>query len=143
VLATILRKLGLDVEVEEQTAGAEALDALADALEHMPPADARRVAGFAYLLSRVAHADHAVADEERRAMARVLVERADLPADRADLVVALATSQLIRVRGTQDYPVAREIAASTSPEQKRALIDGLFAVCAADGLISTVEDSLS
>jgi uncharacterized tellurite resistance protein B-like protein len=141
VLATILRKLGLEVDVDEGRSGVEALTALEDALSHMPSEDARRVAAFAYLLSRVAHADHDVTPAEREAMERMLVDRAHLPPDRAALVIGLATNQSVHMRGTQDYVVSRQVAASTSVEEKRALIDGLYAVCAADGLITTVEDN--
>jgi uncharacterized tellurite resistance protein B-like protein len=144
VLATILRKLGLDVDVdvdEGRSGGVEALDALEEALSHVPPAEARRVAAFAYLLSRVAHADHEVTEAEREAMVRLLVDRARLPPDRAAIVIGLATSTIVHVRGTQDYLVSREVASLATLEEKRALIDGLYAVCAADGLISTVEDN--
>jgi hypothetical protein len=61
--------------------------------------------------------------------------------DQADIVIGLATSKIVHVRGTQDYPVSREVAGRATVEEKRALIDGLYAVCAADGLISTIEDN--
>jgi uncharacterized tellurite resistance protein B-like protein len=141
VLATILRKLGLEVDVDDAPKGVEALDALEDALSHVPPEEARRVAAFAYLLSRVAHADHEVTDAEREAMARLLVDRARLTPDQADIVIGIATSKIVHVRGTQDYLVSREVAARSTVEEKRALVDGLYAVCAADGLISTIEDN--
>ncbi len=141
MLATILRKLGLEVDVDDEKTGVEALDALEEALSHVPPEEARRVAAFAYLLSRVAHADHEVGDAEREAMVRLLVDRAHLAPDRAALVIGIATSKIVHVRGTQDYLVSREVAGRTTVEEKRALIDGLYAVCAADGLISTIEDN--
>jgi uncharacterized tellurite resistance protein B-like protein len=141
VLATILRKLGLEVDVDEGKPDANALDQLEDALSHVPAEQARRIAAFAYLLSRVAHADHEVSEAEREAMARLLVDRAHLAADQADIVIGIATSKIVHVRGTQDYLVSREVAARATVDEKRALIDGLYAVCAADGLISTIEDN--
>ena len=141
MLATILRKLGLDVDVDEDKPDVGALDALEDALTNMPPEQARRVAAFAYLLSRVAHADDQVTDPERDAMQRLLVDRAHLAPEQAAIVIGIATSKIVHVRGTQDYPVSREVAGRATVEEKRALIDGLYAVCAADGLISTVEDN--
>lgn len=139
MLAAILRKLGLDVEVDD--GGSEALDAIADTLEHMDPAEARYIAAFAYLLSRVAHADHDVTDAERASVAGVLAEHAGLAPDRADIVTALATSQMIHVRGTEDYRVTQEFARIATREQKRALLDGLFAVGASDASIVTIEDN--
>ena len=141
MLATILRKLGLDVDVDDAKPDLQALDALAEALSHVPPDESRRVAAFAYLLSRVAHADHEVRDAEREAMVRLLVDRAHLAPDQAAIVIGIATSKIVHVRGTQDYLVSREVAARATVEEKRALIDGLYAVCAADGLISTIEDN--
>jgi uncharacterized tellurite resistance protein B-like protein len=143
VLASILRKLGLDVDVDadEGKSEVEALDALEEALAHVRPEDARRIAAFAYLLSRVAHADDAVSDAEREAMQRLLVDRAHLAPEQAAIVMGIATSRIVHVRGTQDYLVSREVASRATLEEKRALIDGLYAVCAADGLISTVEDN--
>jgi len=140
VLAAILRRFGLDVDVDEH-AGAGALDTIADTLEHMDPSEARYIAAFAYLLSRVAQADHDVTDAERASVERVLVERAGLAPDRAAIVTTLATSQMIHVRGTQDYLVTREFAGMATREQKRALLDGLFAVSASDASIVTVEDN--
>jgi uncharacterized tellurite resistance protein B-like protein len=139
VLAHILRKLGLDVEVDD--GGSEALDAIADTLEHMDPAEARYIAAFAYLLSRVAHADHEVTEAEHASVARALVEHAELAPDRAAIVTSLATSQMIHVRGTEDYRVTQEFARIATREQKRALLDGLFAVGAADASIVTIEDN--
>lgn len=140
MLGTILRKLGLDVDVDEDR-GTGALDAIADALEHMDPAEARYIAAVAYLLSRVAQADHDVTDAERESVERVLVEHSGLAPDRAAIVTTLATSQMIHVRGTQDYLVTREFATMATREQKRALLDALFTVSASDASIVTVEDN--
>jgi uncharacterized tellurite resistance protein B-like protein len=141
VLATILRKLGLDVDVDDGKPDVQALDALEQALSQVPPEEARRVAAFAYLLSRVAHADDEVSEAERGAMIHLLVDRAHLAPDQAAIVIGIATSKIVHVRGTQDYLVSREVAAKATVEEKRALIDGLYAVCAADGNISTIEDN--
>ena len=131
MLATILRKLGLEVDVDEGKPDVQALDALEESLSHVPPEEARRVA----------HADHEVTDAEREAMVRLLVDRARLAPEQAAIVIGIATSKIVHVRGTQDYLVSREVAARATVEEKRALIDGLYAVCAADGLISTIEDN--
>jgi uncharacterized tellurite resistance protein B-like protein len=141
VLATILRRLGIDVDVEESGSGTSALDTIADALEHMDPAEARQTAAFAYLLSRVAHADHDVTESERESMERMLIDRIGLEPERAAIVATLATSHLIHARGTEDYAVTREFGLAASPDEKRELVDAMFAVCAADSSIITVEDN--
>ncbi len=141
MLNTILRTLGFDVEPDSTPEDEHALEVIARVLHDMPPDDARYVAAFAYLLSRAAHADHHLNDVERQAMERLIAERADLPPDRARLVVELATEQSMKVRGTQDYPITRAFAQMASPTQKRALIDCLFSVAASDAAVVTAEDN--
>lgn len=137
---TILKTLGLEVE-DAPTDPGDALEPLARALQELDPTEARYVAAFAYLLSRAAHADHHLAEAERAAIQQLIAERAELAPDRARLVTDLATGQSMAVRGTQDFVVSREFARIATPAQKRALIDCLFAVSAADQSIITAEDN--
>ena len=138
---TILRTIGIDVEGGELSGADDALDPMVRELKELDPSDARYIAAFAYLLSRAAHADHHLSDAERAEMERLIVERAQLPPARAHLVIGLATAQSMAVRGTQDFVVTREFARTATPEQKRALVDCLFAVTAADEAIITAEDN--
>jgi uncharacterized tellurite resistance protein B-like protein len=48
---------------------------------------------------------------------------------------------MIHVRGTEDYRVTQEFARIATRDQKRSLLDGLYAVCAADASIVTLEDN--
>jgi uncharacterized tellurite resistance protein B-like protein len=107
----------------------------------MPPVEARYAAAFAYLLSRVAHADHSLSDAERAAMERMIAERAELTPEQAKLVIELAAAQSLAVRGTQDFLVSREFNRVATDAQKRALVDCLFAVSASDASIITAEDN--
>jgi uncharacterized tellurite resistance protein B-like protein len=141
MFAALLRTLGFDADEATSSAEAEPLQAIAATLAQLPAEEARYVAAFAYLLSRVAHADHDLSDLERRSMEDIIVHRAGLPAEQATLVVNLATSQTMRVRGTEDYLVSREFARLATPAQKTALIDCLFAVSASDSHIITAEDN--
>jgi uncharacterized tellurite resistance protein B-like protein len=141
VLSTILRKLGFEIDPAAPEGGVVALDAISEALDHMDPAEARYVAAFAYLLGRVAYADHDLGPAERASIEAMLQERAGLAPDRAVLVTALAGVQILRGRGTQDFLVTREFAAVATPAQKRALVDCLFAVSASDEAIITIEDN--
>jgi len=114
---------------------------IVDALDHMEPERAKYVAAFAYLLSRVAHADLDISDEETRTMERVVVERSSLPEEQAILVVQIAKTQAKLFGGTENFLVAREFKEMADHEQKRELVDCLFAVSAADDVVSTVEDN--
>ena len=143
---SLLKKLfGLDEAVAPPGVVSEAETAtvrkIVDALERMEPERARWIASFAYVLGRVAHADLAISADETRAMERVMVERAGLTEEQAILVVQIAKSQNLLFGSTENYLVTREFTRLASRDEKRALLDCLFAVSAADETVSTVEDT--
>ena len=57
------------------------------------------------------------------------------------MVVEIAKSQARLFGGTEDYLVTREFREVATKEQRLELLDCLFAVAAADGAISTIEES--
>ena len=102
---------------------------------------ARYLACFAYLLGRVARADHHVSDVERAAIESLMVQRGGLTPEQASIAVAIATAHGLRFGGTEDFLVAREFAALASRDDKLALLECLFAVSASDESIATKEDN--
>ena len=119
----------------------EALRKILNSLDQLEPERARFVAAFAFLLSRVAHADQHVSPEETREMERLVIERGGLPNDQAMLVVQLAKTANLLFGGSDNFIVAREFGATATQEQKLALLDCLFAVSSADASIATIEDN--
>jgi uncharacterized tellurite resistance protein B-like protein len=111
------------------------------ALDSMEPERARHVAAFAYLLSRVAFADQNISEEETREMERLVMQHSGLSEDQTILVVQMAKTQALLFSGTENFLVAREFGKITSREERLALLHCLYAVCAADNSISTVEDN--
>lgn len=109
-------------------------------LEALPPERARYVAAFAYVLSRVAHADMSITADETAKMEEIVRRDGHLPPDQAVLVVEIAKAQSRLFGGTENYLVTRELAGIATPEQKHELLDCLFAVAAADGGISSAEE---
>ena len=136
---SILRWLGL--AGDDEGAQVDSLGEIEKALTHLEPAQARYIAGLAYILSRVAGADHHISDEESAMMKRLVAERAHLPPEQASIVVQIARTQTAKHRGTEDFIVTREFAAMATREQKLALLDCLFGVSAIDSSIRTVEDN--
>jgi uncharacterized tellurite resistance protein B-like protein len=119
------------------------VDSLAEiekALADRDPAEARYLACFAYILGRVARADHEISDNESMLMERILADHG-LQADQAQLVVRIAKAQGLRHGGTEDFIVTREFERIATREQKLLLLDCLFAVSATDRSIRTVEDN--
>lgn len=127
-------------EVDRSSAETETARRIVEELEHLEPDKARYIACFAYLLSRVAHADLDISDEETATMERIVVEHGHLPEDQALIVVQMAKTHTRLFGGTEDYLVAREFGEVADREQKLALVECLFAVSAAHDGISTVED---
>jgi uncharacterized tellurite resistance protein B-like protein len=124
--------------------GAAHVDSLAEiekALTGLDPSEARYLACFAYILHRIARADHEITDAESLLIERLVAERGGLPPERANLVVRIARAEGLRHGGTEDFIVTREFARLASRDQKLALLDCLFAVSATDQSIRTVEDN--
>jgi uncharacterized tellurite resistance protein B-like protein len=111
-----------------------------EALDHLDPAQARYLAAFAYLLGRVAHADQGVSPEETTAMEVLVCEQVHLSEDQARVVVQLAKTSNLLFGGTANYLVARDFSTLATDDQKLALMRCLFAVSAADELISLAEE---
>ena len=110
-------------------------------LEALPPERARFVAAFAYILGRVAHADHHFSAEETDAMEKIVRRFGDLPEEQAVLVVQIAKSQNRLFGGTENFLVTREFREISSLDERRHLLECMFAVSAADDSISSAEES--
>jgi uncharacterized tellurite resistance protein B-like protein len=110
-------------------------------LDQLEPDRARYLAAYAYLLSRVAHADHHFSIEETDRMERLVMARGGVPEEQAVLIVQIAKTQNRLFSGTENFLVSREFGNITSLEQKLSLLRCLYEVCAADHSISVVEDN--
>ena len=109
-------------------------------LDHLEPELARYIAAYAYILSRVARADMNISDAETREMEHQVTRLSGLPAEQAVLVVQIAKTQATLFGGTENFLVTQEFNRIATVEQKLALLECLFAVAAADKVISSIED---
>ncbi len=139
MIGSLLKTLGLG-GVDDGPVGTETVGAIAETIEGLPPDRARFVAAFAYLLSRVAFADHEVTATERETMERQLAEYGGIAGDQASEAVQEALHATGRHGATEDYQVAREFSALATEEEKLRLLRCLFALSAHHG-ISTTEDN--
>ena len=128
-------------EVDRVSPETETVRKIIAELDGLEPLRARYIACFAYLLSRVAHADLEISDEETETMERIVLERGRLPEPHALIVVQMAKTRAQMFGATEDYLVAREFNEVADKEQKLALVDCLFAVSASHDGISSVEDA--
>lgn len=136
----ILRLIGLALDETNQSEN-DGLAEIVRQLDALEPSRARFVACFAYLLGRVARADHEVSEVEATAMERLVSDHAGLAPAQAALTVRIATAHGLRFGGTDDFLVSREFNRLATPAEKHALLDCLFAVSASDASIRTLEDN--
>jgi uncharacterized tellurite resistance protein B-like protein len=108
----------------------------------MPPETARYLAGFAYVMSRAAHADLDISEAETRTMERAVLELGGLDEAHAVLVVEMAKIQARSHGETEDYLVTREFGRMATEEQKLAVLRCCFLVAVSDGSISAEEASV-
>jgi uncharacterized tellurite resistance protein B-like protein len=139
---SILKFLGLTPkEPVPGEAETETVRKIVEALEQLDPEQARYIAAFAYILSRVARADMKISPEETREMEQVLMERGGLTEHQAIMATQIAKTQNRLFGGTENFVVTREFNEIATREQKLALLDCLYAVAASEGSVSLVEDN--
>ena len=142
---SLLRFLGLSGRDDAPRPSAEreteTIRRIAAELEQLDAATAKYLAGFAYVLARIANADLHVDADETQAMQRALEELGSLSPAEAALAVEIAKSQTRLLGGTENYVVTREFKRSSTREQRGRLLHCLYAVAAADGSISPSESA--
>jgi uncharacterized tellurite resistance protein B-like protein len=117
----------------------ESIRRISEELEALPIEQRRYVAGFAYVLARVASSDLRISDAELGSMERAVVDVGHLSPAQAVLVVQMARNMNELYGATDDYVVTREFARLASREQREALLRTAFAVGAADDSITAPE----
>lgn len=146
-ISLILKFLGLaepagaDQHPAHSAGESETIRRIARSLQKMEPARAKKIAGFAFILSRASHADLSISDEESGEMERQVIQWMGLPEEQAVLVVQIAKSQNILFGGTDNYVVTREFGLTATHEEKVQLLHCLFAVTGSDDSISVVEEN--
>jgi len=139
MISALFRSLGLGVD-EATRHETETVSEIATVLAGVPPDRARLLAAFAYLLGRVAFADHDVSADERATMESRLAIEAEVSAEQAQRLVQLAVVATGSHGAAEDYQVAREFELLATRDEKLQLLRALFTVSAQHG-IATVEDN--
>jgi len=139
---SILKYFGLEPNTAKPAAPeTDSVRKITEALDRLDAERARYIAAFAYVLSRVARADLRISETETRAMERIITESSGLPEEQAIIVVQIAKTQNKLFGATEDFLVTREFNKIATRDQKLALLDCLFAVAAAEDLVSFEEDN--
>lgn len=111
-------------------------------LEALPPDRAAFIAGFAYILARVANADLDISDAEAAEIEQLVMAQGGLSEAEAVLVVGIARTQARLEGATEDFLVTRRWAEISTLEERQQLLGCLFAVAlAGDDTISAEENA--
>jgi uncharacterized tellurite resistance protein B-like protein len=124
----------------ERDPEADVVHRISQQLDSMDPAEARHLALFAFLLSRVAQVDMVTEPAEIAEMERLVATHGKLSASQAAMVIEVARATQKLLGPTHNFLATREFRDSTTPEQKLGLLHCLFAVAAADGSITGNEE---
>jgi uncharacterized tellurite resistance protein B-like protein len=135
------RIFGSGADARDEAGDTETVRRIAARLDGLAAERRTYVAAFAYVLVRVAQADLKIEESESRTMERVVAETSGLGAAESALVVEIAKSQSRLSGGTDNYTVTREFRRVSTPEQRLALLDCLYAVAAADETVTTLEST--
>lgn len=136
---SILRRLGL-VASEVAPKEATVLEALEVRLSALGAKRAEFVAAFAGLLARVAFADAEISEAEVGSMERLITGHGGLTVEEAQAVVLVARNRTIALAGADAHLLTRRFNELAGEEDRRHLVDCLYAVAAADDVVAHVED---
>lgn len=125
------------------TGETESVRRIAARLMALPPARARYVAAFAYVLGRAASATLAVSEVEATEMARAVAEVGGLDESTALVVVELAGTRASDFGPTEDFLVTREFKAMSTMEDRQRLLRCCLLVLAADDEVDATESWLA
>ena len=135
-MRSVLAFLGL---TSKTSSDSDAIRRIAAELDELDPAQARYLAAFAFVLSRIARADHEVSAEEATRMEQLVVSHGGVTEAQAVLIVEMAKHQQRLFGGTDDFLVTRELAQTATEDQRHRIIDCLFAVASSDRRLLSAE----
>jgi len=119
---------------------AAAIRATVRRLDAMAPETASYLNALAFVLMRVADADHHLTDKERARMEAILVDCAGLSAAEAVLVVEIARHRARLADCGCAYGTSRRLRAELDDGRRARVLDCLYTVAAADGNTSRSEE---
>lgn len=140
-LRSLFSKVMGDEPVKDVVASTDGVRSILEELETLPVEHARYVAAFAYVLGRAANADHKTSDKEIERIQQILIRIGGLQPEVAALAVRAAVHRNELFGATDSFVVTREFRDVSTLEQRRELVNGAFAITAADDSISSAEEA--
>lgn len=118
----------------------ESIRHIIKSLDALDSSVARYIALYASIMSRVAHADLYMSEEEAKTVLNIVMKFGGLDEAQAVLVTEIAKNQNKLLGGVENYLITREFAKVASLDQRFELMESLFAVAAAEEGISAEEN---
>jgi len=122
----------------QETSAAATVRCELQRLHSLDPSSAQLLESLAFVLTRVANADHDISEAETLEMEEVLMRLAELPPAQAMLTVEIA-KQRTKLVGPCSYSVSRSLRGQTDPEHRLELLKSLIDVASADGDLCELE----
>ncbi len=110
-------------------------------LDGLNPPEAERIISLAFLLCRVALADHHMTDEEEKQIAETLRSKFSLSDEHLSLLLELLHDEQKVFGSTKNYSLTKGMAESFSEAEKVKIMECLFRVAAADQRLTPEEES--
>jgi tellurite resistance protein len=101
----------------------------------------RFLAGYAYILVRLARADDELNEAETASIEAAVVEAGDLSEQQGALLVAVASGMSSLYGSTEDFAITRDFARTSSPQERQRLLRACVTVALADGSIVGAEST--
>jgi uncharacterized tellurite resistance protein B-like protein len=139
-LQRLLAALGLHDDDDASRAERPLLRRVRDELSRRGVERLEYLAAFAAQLARVAGVEGGISDEETAAIAARLRTAGKLSEADAALIADMLRHERDGLANVQAQELTRAINAGASDDEKLALLDCLYAVAAADHLVSDVEE---
>jgi tellurite resistance protein len=108
-------------------------------IDALPFERRRFLAGYAYILVRIARADADINDAETARMEQAVSAAGDLPEAQGALLVALAGRMGSLFGAAEDYALTRAFARTSSPQECQRLMRACVAVSVVDGALTSAE----
>ena len=138
LLARLLSVIG--VVIDDPGANAGIIERLEAQLQTQTPERLQYLAGFAGELARVADAEDGISAAEESVIKAKLCEHGHLSGAETDIIIDLLRHEREVLHRLQNHVLNRAINTFASESEKATLLDCLYAVAAADQLVSDTEE---
>ncbi|MDC0357952.1 TerB family tellurite resistance protein [Oligoflexia bacterium] len=109
-------------------------------LRDMPDDEVRYVTGLSGLLGKVAHSDLEFSEDELEKIQQIMQQSLGLATRKIAVVLDILRDLTVDLAGIEDHHYTRLVNACVNKDEKKAILESLFCVAAADRSITGEEE---